>query len=233
MLRTIEKLKGSCTYDKNSPETIVAVRLWHFEPVDPRVQIIPRVFDGTGEQLQFLEELPHLKSLDIGGAQVSRAGLEIVARLEKLEKLELEFKGEVDAVGIRKLSKLSNLQELIVHCDRDEFFTRDAQDALTNMPRLRELVVYKSRTTNDDLAFFKPLTQLVKLKISGYNSMINDLGMFHLATLKNLEELTIVNVELSHAGLLQLAGLTKLKSLTTRPGGAVRSHNALPNCEIR
>jgi hypothetical protein len=150
-----------------------------------------------------------LKSLDLGGQDLTAAGLAQFANISTLEKLSV---GRL-SVMVPELGSLENLSELSLSFSEPGVFT----DA--------------------DLACVCQLTKLRRLSLASTD--ITDDGLAALASLKNLERLSLDGCKITDAGLLRLVKmLPKLKSIgvaeTQVTADGVEEFKSLrPGCGVR
>lgn len=88
-------------------------------------------------------------------------------------------------------------------------------EILSELVQLQELDVQVAAVTNDDMKHLRRLTLLKTLNLRGSSSgsLIGDEGVKPLRGLTRLEELHLVDVDVTDAGLVHLKGLKRLKSL--------------------
>jgi hypothetical protein len=115
------------------------------------------------------------------GPAVDDEGLRVVARLKKLEHLDLSWT-DVSDVGLGHLGRLK---------------------------MLRQLYLYKTRITDAGLIRLRGLKRLEQLGVSGKS--ISDAGLAHLAGLCNLRCLVLDDTSVSSHGLMQLKCCAMLK----------------------
>jgi hypothetical protein len=82
---------------------------------------------------------------------------------------------------------------------------------LSNLNRMRELLLSGPGVTNDGLEYLERMSQLKELTIG--EPQITDLGLEHLQGLKQLEELDLNSASITNDGLKRLKGLKQLNSL--------------------
>jgi internalin A len=164
--------------------------------------------EGLGDPgMVHLGQLPGLKRLDfIKGGQVSEAGLKELAKLERLEQLEIGNNPITDA-GLVHLSRLSKLEFLDV---RGSVIT--TLEPIRNLTRLRRLFVSKTGISDEGLEAVEGFVDLLYLDLGGLK--VTDAGMKHLKPLVNLQYLMLNHTKIDDDGLANLTGMKKLERLS-------------------
>ncbi len=125
--------------------------------------------DGTfgDDDMQYLAGMTELRSLDLGGGDLSKAGLERVARFEKLEKLMLSRLEDED---VAVLAGLTGLRQLRLWGD-------DLTDAclvhVAGMTEMRDLQL-PEQTTAKGLEHLAGMKQLERLHFTGENVTMSE-----------------------------------------------------------
>ena len=135
------------------------------------------------EAIRHLSGLPLLEWLEIGG-------------------------GNVTAAGLARLKGCTALRRLYIH---DVHLSDDALAALGNLANLEALSLQKTGITGKGLKHLKANGSLRVLNLSGDDIDDEDLGL--VAHFAGLEVLALQNTKVSGAGLAKLAGLKRLNVL--------------------
>ena len=89
------------------------------------------------------------------------------------------------------------------------------------------------RLTNDDLVHLAPLTTTQEIILNGFKYEIDDAGLKHLAGLKDLKKLWLLNTQIKGPGLKHLVELKKLRTLwlsdTDLTDAGLRHIGKMPN----
>ena len=170
----------------------------------------------TDESLGLIVGLPALQDLSLDNCRsVTNRGLSHVAKLKNLRRINL-VSTQVDDAGLAVLANAQNLETLNLK------FTKVKGDGfahLATLPKLASLTLNPNRNTADKTklnlnALGKGFVALKELEIGG-NRIANE-HLAPLANLKNLEGIsfrTIGYTQITDAGLVSLAGLSKLREI--------------------
>jgi internalin A len=164
--------------------------------------------------LSQLEELPHLKSLDLSQMHycVTDATLPHLKNLKELEWLDLSGTKLTDD-GLVHLRQLTRLRALSLYRVQ---LSGKGLSHLGALPDLESLYLFsvpldKKRTCDADIAGIEKLTQLKRLCFLDFG--VTDRGLVHLSGLTNLQRLCIGGGRMSYRGLTHLRRLTNLQML--------------------
>ena len=154
--------------------------------------------------LQFLADVPQIRSLYLSEWRLSEASAEIINRLDNLKTLSITV-GDVDD---RQLHWIAQIR----------------------LP-LRLNVMHSSRVT---VAGWKELADAKLSGLTLMRTSIDDAGLAPLGSIVTLESLTIYNAPVTDEGLAQLMQLKSLRFLRLRDtkvtdDGVARLRKALPN----
>jgi hypothetical protein len=157
VLAMVERLGGKVTEEVRLPGRPIARIDLHQSRV-------------TDDDLQLLEGLSSLHTLNLFGTGISDVGLAHLSALPGLQTLQLNSTAIGDA-GLVHLQSLKNLNEL---------------------------GLYHTRVTDDGLRFLGSMTALQKLVLGG--PAISDKGLNNLQRLRNLKRLVLVQTSVTTAG---------------------------------
>jgi beta-lactamase regulating signal transducer with metallopeptidase domain len=186
--------------------------------------------------LESLAKCHTLEELSIGSVAITDAGMEHLAKLNRLKKLTMLACINVTDVGITKLASLDQLENLSIDTAN---ITVAGVNSLKTMSNLRNLSVYKGLKRNNTVLNISSLTNLETLGLicdassepfqdadlkclSGLKHLIrlglvardfSDTGIAYLSSLTNLEAIAIGGSRLTDEGLKQLTNMKKLNSL--------------------
>jgi hypothetical protein len=161
IIQGVKSLGGAVAVDPAAPgRPVIGVDLHH-----------TRITDADLEPLQGLTAL---RTLNVCGTHISDAGLKAVSRLTTLQAL-LVNETAVSDEGLRHLQALTEL---------------------------RELSLYHTHVTDEGLGYLKGLTNLRDLTLSG--PKITDRGLAQLGGLRNLKHLYLSQTGVTPAGVQEL-----------------------------
>jgi hypothetical protein len=135
------------------------------------------------DHLRWIANFTELTDLSLEATQITDQGIAHLAKLRKLEWLNL-YRTKVGDESLRVLSEMKSL---------------------------RHLPIGETRVTDQGLAHLEKMDQLVYLGLRG--NKITDEGLRSLATLTNLTGLNLAETAISDVGLGQLRNLTALQQL--------------------
>jgi len=173
----------------------------------------------TDKGIVELAKCKSLEDIHIGSFGITDAGLEHIAKLTNLKKLNLFNCTNVTNKGLAKLTVLKSLQNLGVY---EANITIAGLSCLNELPNLVKLDLHGVRQDDSglDLSRFTKLEELsLQLKRRRVNKKIvkdvlhdNDLACF--ANLKQLRWLQVSHGGITDDGLRHLAGLTNIERLS-------------------
>ena len=222
----LEKLGGSCV--ENASGQVVTLdlsRSWL-----------------TDADLKWASALPHLESINLAYTKVSDLGLEHLAPLKNVKRLNLYFAESVSDLGIAHLKHWQHLEFLNLrgtkvtstvfeHASRftelrflDVGFSRvndDSFELLDSLPNLEHLAFGGNKMSGVCLPLLKALPALKSLSLAGqqrtdsglWSVALTDFNVTHVAALQHLESLDVSETNLADRGLAEIARLTNLHSL--------------------
>lgn len=185
----------------------------------------------TEASLRLLGQLSHLTALSMYSEKVdvNSSWLDVLMEIPHLERLELSPQFIVDQSGIERISKLTNLKELIL------------TGHVVNEGSLRHLAALK-QLENLDLKVAVPAPALSRLRtdlpaLSSLSVIVTDTCLTEIGQFTNLRTLNITGTGASDSGLLSLQGLTNLRRLDIQgdgftPEGVAALQTMLPGCSI-
>ncbi len=143
----------------------------------------------THASLTQLQELTHLKKLDLRGCNLEDRDLSFLGHLRELEELDLSVNRNITHASLTQLQELTHLKKLDLRgCNLED-------EDLSFLGHLRELeelnLSDNENITHASLTQLQELTHLKKLDLSGCNLEDRDLSF-----LGHLAELEVVNVHL-------------------------------------
>jgi hypothetical protein len=197
----------------------------------------------VSQALTHLKQLTTCRSLilQFNSTQLTDEEIVQLATLMHLRELAVQLPKETDRLlaGVQRLGNLESLR--LVGGDR---VGDEGLQHIGRWTRLRRLNIGID-TGNDGLAPLVGLTRLVELGLIGRfawepapAAQIGDAGLLHLAGLKSLRSLVLMNHPgISDEGLVHLRGLTELRELdltesNVTDAGLADLQKALPKCRM-
>jgi hypothetical protein len=168
-----------------------------------------------------------IRSLDLGGTDVTDKALKQVAELRNLTKLNLQDTKVTDK-GLKELAGLTKLTELAL---------REAQLSDANLRALGAMgLLHCLNQASGGRKRPKSAEEITSFALC--RSPVSDAGLRELAALKNLTWLDVRDTRVTDAGLKELVGLKNLATLLLQgtqvtAGGVAELQKALPKCTIK
>jgi len=176
---------------------------------------LPRRVTDVG--LGYVAELSSLKGLYCGSNRFTNAGLHQLAKLTKLEELDIGsvYKDEtgqirigVNDAGLVHLAKLPRLRYLML---QGEKFTDAGMAHLKNVPSLRILSLGRLPITSRGLEHLSKCSGLENLHL--YRTKVTDEGLAHLKSIPSLKKLSLLFTEVTDEGMIDLGQVKSLEYL--------------------
>ena len=149
-----------------------------------------------------------VRALSFRQGWVSDSDMDLIAKLDKLERLDLSNTRVTD-LGLLKLKDLKSLRELNLFYA--ELVTDEGLATMRNWTKIERINARGTKVTDNTLALLAGRATITALDI-GY-AEVTDSGLQHLSTLPNLRELSIGGNKLTEVGLQVLRTLPQLRSL--------------------
>jgi hypothetical protein len=151
-----------------------------------------------------------VRTLQIGGEQVTDDNLSYVGQMTGLQELTIWYGSHLTDKGFTHLSGLHRLRNLYVDYSKMTDASLETIGKLTNIDELR---IRGAGFSDRGLAQLKGLTRLRVLWLGEGKHAISDAGLGFLKGMKGLEHLDVEGWHVSDAGLAELRELKNLKSL--------------------
>ena len=161
----------------------------------------------TDREFVVLGKLPQLTQLSLQHTEVSTIGLEQLAAIRTLERLDLGH----TLLGDNALPMLASLTNLRALHMPSTLVEGTGLASLKGLSNLRELDLGNSPIADEGMEQLAQLTGLESLNLR--HTDLTDAGMSHLAALKNLKRLDLTSVDITEKGLVALASLSALEDL--------------------
>ena len=179
---------------------------------DRSLRVIRVDFDkpwrGTDEQVEHLDRLPYVHTIDCEGSTISDNALRHFARVDSLEKIYLG-RSDVTGTGIKHLIGHERLTYLsLIHKTINE----EAFEHLGQMVRLKQLGLEDTGLTDAKLLKLSELRELETLWLT--NADITDDGLAVLKNFPKLSHLVLEGISISGAGLKHLEAATQMYDLS-------------------
>jgi hypothetical protein len=151
-----------------------------------------------------------VRTLQIGGNQVTDENLAYVGQMTGLEELNIAWGFPLTDKGFSKLGGLKRLR--IFYLDHSAM-TDASLEAIGKMTSLEELNIAGNGFSDQGLAHLRGLTRLKSLSLGEGKHKITDAGLKSLLQSKSLEDLDIRGWQVSDEGIASCRELKQLKSL--------------------
>jgi hypothetical protein len=187
----------------------------------------------TDDTIASTVRLPHLKALQIVSDDVSDAGLLHLARAEDLTFLKVTSDKITDA-GFAALRRLKGLNKLSLNLTGPQI-TDSCLSHIAKLPHSEYLIINATNVSSDGFAQIVKLPKLIILYID--SPFLTDADLECVATAHDLFHMTLINANVTDAGLMHLAHMTKLAMLDVRgtnitAQGEMKLRQALPDCFV-
>jgi hypothetical protein len=166
---------------------------------------------GTADgALRKLTTQTRVRTLQIGGNQVTDENLSYVGQITSLEELNISWGFHLTDKGFSHLSGLKRLRILFVD---DSKMTDDSLEAIGKLTDLEELRIGGEGFSDRGLEKIKELTRLEYLSLGEGSHRISDAGLEFLKSMHDLEYIDVGGWNVSDQGIAKLRGLKKLKTV--------------------
>ena len=166
---------------------------------------------GTADDaLRKLTTQTRVRTLQIGGNQVTDENLAYVGQITSLEELNISWGFHLTDKGFLHLSGLRRLRILFVD---DSKMTDDSLEAIGKLTNLEELRIGGEGFSDRGLAKLKGLTRLNYLSLGEGSHRISDAGLEFLKNMHDLEYIDLGGWNVSDQGIAKLRDLKKLKTV--------------------
>ncbi len=180
------------------------------------VDITKQVADSTwvnigpaDDALRKLTTQTRVRTLQIGGDQVTDENLSYVGQMTGLEELSIEWAFHLTDKGFLQLSGLKRLRILDVGRSK---MTDASLAAIGKLTNLEELRIGGAGFSDRGLAQLKGLSRLKYLSLGEGNQQITDAGFEFLKSMKELEQIDLGSWHVSDGGIAKLRELKSLKT---------------------
>jgi len=164
----------------------------------------------ANEGLTYVSVLPSLTKLDLTSCNITGEGLQLLTRLRKLQDLDLSWCPIMDE-DLRHLPALRSLQRLCLRSYHG--FTAMGLKHVSNIPSLRELVLHNTKVTDEGLSHVVKLSELTHLDLTCCKS-VTDEGLGHVGAMVSLRTLKLGGCpQITDEGVRHLCGLILLDKL--------------------
>jgi len=162
------------------------------------------------DALRKLTTQKSVRTLQIGGQQVTDENLSYVGQMTGLEELSISWAFHLTDKGFLQLSGLKRLR--ILEVDNSKM-TDASLEAIGKLTNLEELRVGGAGFSDRGLAHLKGLTRLKYLSLGEGNQQISDAGLEFLKSVEELEHLDLSGWHVSDEGIAKLRDLKNLKTV--------------------
>jgi hypothetical protein len=151
-----------------------------------------------------------VRTLQIGGQQVTDENLRYVGQMTGLEELSISWGHHLTDKGIVHLSRLRRLH--IFQLDHSKI-TDASLEAIGKLTNLEELWLGGARFTDRGLEHLRGLTRLKSLMLWEGTQQLTDASLQSFARMTALEDLALRGSRFSDAGIATLRALKNLKTV--------------------
>jgi hypothetical protein len=162
------------------------------------------------DALKTLSTQTSVRTLQIGGQQVTDENLAYVGKLTGLEELNIGWGFHLTDKGFLPLTGLTRLR--ILEVDHSKM-TDASLAAIGKLTNLEELRIGGAGFSDRGLAQLKGLTHLKVLSFWEGDHQISDAGLESLKNMKELEDLTVQGWHVTDQGIAKLRELKNLKTI--------------------
>ena len=162
----------------------------------------------TQAGLDQLAKLPQIQRLELGGAAVTDSILDQLNELSRLDRLGLENTSVTDN-GMKKLAGLTQLKWLILNGNTG--ITDDGLKRIAGLRQLEYLDLSLSNVTDAGLKHLRLMTHLQELRLG--NTRITGAGLRELVELPQLHNLYVNDIQLNDTSAEPLSRLGQLQKL--------------------
>ena len=166
---------------------------------------------GTADDaLRKLTTQTRVRTLQIGGNQVTDLNLTYVGQITSLEELSISWGYHLTDAGFLQLSGLNRLRILNVDSSK---MTDKSLEALGKLTNLEELRIEGEGFSDRGVGGLKGLTRLKYLSLGEGKHQISDVGLEFLKSMHDLEYIDLGGWNVSDQGIAKLGELKKLKTV--------------------
>ena len=172
----------------------------------------------TDKSLSCIGKLQKLEELQIGGTGFSDEGMQDIAKLKNLKRLDIFTANQLTNKGLAELSALENLTYL--YLGNGTQVSVSGLKSLNNLKRLKNLTLKDIHQDNTSTMDISGLTELENLTLSLYtrrdvknDSFRNSQDWACLANLTKLDTLQISGMGIEDKGIQYLSNLKNLRFL--------------------
>jgi hypothetical protein len=181
--------------------------------VDIKNQVASATWVNMGpadDALRKLATQTSIRTLQIGGQQVTDANLSYVGQMTGLQELSIAWGRHLTDRGFMQLSRLKRVR--ILEVDNSKM-TDAGLEAIGKLTNLEELRIGGAGFSDRGLAQLKGLTRLKTLWFVHGDHQISDASVESLKSMPALEDLAVVGWHVSDEGIAKLRELKNLKTL--------------------
>ena len=166
--------------------------------------------DNAG--LEVLAKLPRLETVFLNASTFDDEGFATLAKIQSLQTLALDHNARITGRGAAALKALPHLRSLrFGGCMK---FSREGFQASAELVQLESLQLHHCGIGDEDLAPLVTMPKLTSLFVSSqFNGRLTDAGLKHVVQIQTLESLKLAEFVVTSEGRLDV--LTKLGRLKT------------------
>ena len=205
-LRNLTSLRSLSVMD----ESISDEGLSHLAQMTQMESLYIQKTQVSNEGLVHLKQMTKLKRLHLWGTRVTQEGLIHLKHLRDIEQLRVSF--DIDT-GLKYLSEWTSLKTIRIDAG---LMTPKELGVLSKMKSLKEIYLNcsKSHSGDNTSQVLKELAKLLELKSLTIGRGLTDEGLVNIATMQSLQELRIMEAEITGEGIAALAEMPSLRKLS-------------------
>jgi hypothetical protein len=154
-----------------------------------------------------LKELPHLRTLDLYGSNITQNGWNQLFGLEQLQSLDLGGTDVTDA----SLGHLQGMKHLTTLGLANTAITDAGLEHLEKMPQLQVVALVGTKISGNGLVHLKKLTHLERLTFSGIS--FTDANVMQLKEIPQMHDLSLMGRQVTNVEMQRLKELPQLEYL--------------------
>lgn len=171
----------------------------HLAAIKSLKRLILSSSDSMDLEVEHLPPLPGLRSLTLDGGKLTDDGLKHVYRQTSLAHLDLMFNRRLSDAGLEPIDKLEDLKYLNL---QGIPISGSGLAHLTKLKNLEELILYDTKVDDDSLEQLQALTKLRNLNLG--KTAISDAGLVHLKKIGSLRYVNLIDARVTKEGALNL-----------------------------
>jgi hypothetical protein len=184
--------------EKKRPKTVTGSASLGQNGKPTQDQIIDRIKELGGKVTVYPLSAGTIIGVDLHRTKATDADLQMLQGLTQLRTLNL-YGAPITDAGLRYVSGITSLQTLYLN---ETAVTNAGLASLQGLTHLSELGLHDTRVTDEGLFYLRSLTNLQSLSLSG--AQITDQGLMQLKPFHDLKKLVLSRTSVTTAGIQEL-----------------------------